>query len=113
MMLIGSLSLIGFPFFTGFYSKEVILELQRGLKASIRKWIGLGSKYKKERSNMSFTQLFPQYNSSLNPLCGSAIQCLVKKLWQNMILVNIGLKTPIICFQHELKRVPITKQTIL
>jgi hypothetical protein len=22
-----------------------------------------------------------------------------------------GLKTPIICFQHELKRVPITKQT--
>jgi len=60
---------------------------------------------------MSFTQLFPQYNSSLNPLRGSAIQCSVKKLRQNMILVNTGLKTPIICFQHELKRVPITKQT--
>nr|YP_009122530.1 ribosomal protein S1 [Niphotrichum ericoides]AJJ48465.1 ribosomal protein S1 [Niphotrichum ericoides] len=60
---------------------------------------------------MSFTQLFPQYNSSLNPLRGSAIQCSVKKLQQNMILVNTGLKTPIICFQHELKRVPITKQT--
>jgi len=28
-----------------------------------------------------------------------------------MILVNTGLKTPIICFQHELKRMPITKQT--
>jgi len=60
---------------------------------------------------MSFTQLFPQYNSSLNPLRGSAIQCSVKKLRQSMILVDTGLKTPIICFQHELKRVPITKQT--
>jgi hypothetical protein len=60
---------------------------------------------------MSFTQLFSQYNSSLNPLRGSAIQCSVKKLRQNMILVNTGLKTPIICFQHELKRMPITKQT--
>nr|YP_009047454.1 ribosomal protein S1 [Buxbaumia aphylla]AGN74245.1 ribosomal protein S1 [Buxbaumia aphylla]AHI16043.1 ribosomal protein S1 [Buxbaumia aphylla] len=60
---------------------------------------------------MSFTQLFPQYNSSLNPLRGSAIQCSVKKLRQNMILVNTGLKTPIICLQHELKRVSITKQT--
>jgi len=60
---------------------------------------------------MSFTQLFPQYNSSLNPLRASAIQCSVKKLRQNMILVNTGLKTPIICLQHELERVPITKQT--
>ncbi len=59
---------------------------------------------------MSFTQLFPKYNSSLNPLHGSAIQCSIKKLQQNMVLVDIGLKTLIICFQHELKRVPITKQ---
>nr|AND51041.1 ribosomal protein S1 [Sphagnum portoricense] len=59
---------------------------------------------------MSFTQLFPKYNSSLNPLRGSAIQCSIKKLQQNMVLVDTGLKTLIICFQHELKRVPITKQ---
>nr|YP_009745561.1 ribosomal protein S1 [Andreaea wangiana]QIH30007.1 ribosomal protein S1 [Andreaea wangiana] len=60
---------------------------------------------------MSFTQLFSKYNSSSNPLRGSAIQCSVKKLEQDMVLVDTGLKTPIICFQHELKRVPITKQT--
>jgi ribosomal protein S1 len=33
-----------------------------------------------------------------------------KKIQQNMVLVDIGLKTPIICFQHALKRVLITKQ---
>nr|AND50348.1 ribosomal protein S1 [Flatbergium sericeum] len=59
---------------------------------------------------MSFTQLFPKYNSSLNPLRGSTIQCSIRKLQQNMVLVDTGLKTLIICFQHELKRVPITKQ---
>ncbi|KAH8941452.1 hypothetical protein BDL97_14G040200 [Sphagnum fallax] len=42
---------------------------------------------------MNFTQLFLKYNYSLNPLHGSVIQCLIKKLQQNM-----------------LKRVPITKQ---
>nr|WHW96935.1 ribosomal protein S1 [Aneura pinguis] len=59
---------------------------------------------------MSFSQLFPKYNSSFNPLRGSAIQCSVIRLQQNKVLVDTGLKTPIICFQHELKRVPITKQ---
>jgi ribosomal protein S1 len=34
-----------------------------------------------------------------------------KKLQQNMVLVDTQLKTLIICFQHELKRVPITKQS--
>ncbi len=37
---------------------------------------------------MSFTQLFPKYNYSLNPLRGSAIQCSIKKLQQNMVLVD-------------------------
>nr|QIA60686.1 ribosomal protein S1 [Lepidozia trichodes]QIA61020.1 ribosomal protein S1 [Lepidozia sandvicensis] len=59
---------------------------------------------------MSFSQLFPKYNSSSNPLRGSAIRCSVIQLQQNKVLVDTGLKTPIICFQHELKKVPITKQ---
>nr|QIA60065.1 ribosomal protein S1 [Radula japonica] len=60
---------------------------------------------------MSFSQLFPKYNSSFNPLRGSAIQCSLIQLQQNKVLVDTGLKTTIICFQHELKKVPITKQT--
>nr|QIA60854.1 ribosomal protein S1 [Makinoa crispata] len=59
---------------------------------------------------MSFSQLFPKYNSSFNPLRGSAIRCSVIQLQQNKVLVDTGLKTPILCFQHELERVPITKQ---
>jgi len=55
---------------------------------------------------MSFTQLFPKYNSSLNPLHGSVIQSSIKNLQQNMVLVDIGLKILIIFFQHELKRMP-------
>jgi len=42
---------------------------------------------------MNFTQLFLKYNYSLNPLHGSVIQCLIKKLQQNMVLVDTRLKT--------------------
>jgi ribosomal protein S1 len=56
---------------------------------------------------MSFTKLFPQYSSSLNPLRGNAIQCSVKKLRQNMILVNTVPITKQMRFILEIKDVEV------
>jgi proton-translocating NADH-quinone oxidoreductase chain L len=72
MMLIGSLALIGFPFLTGFYSKDVILEVAYAkytLSGNFAYWLGTASALL--TSYYSFRLLFLTFLSPEWPLRGS------------------------------------------
>lgn len=67
MMLIGSLSLMGFPFLTGFYSKDVILEVayaKYSMDATFAHWLGTISAF--FTSFYSFRLLFLTFLNNSN-----------------------------------------------
>lgn len=74
MMLVGSLSLMGFPFMTGFYSKDVILELSYAkytLDGTFAHWLGtlsafLTSFYSFRLLYLTFFTSTNSYKSSMN-----------------------------------------------
>jgi len=76
MMLIGSLSLVGFPFLTGFYSKDVILELAYAkytISGSIAFWLGSISVF--FTSYYSFRLLLLTFLSSANGFKRDIVSC--------------------------------------
>ena len=76
MMLIGSLSLIGFPFLTGFYSKDVILELaytNYTVSGNFAFWLGSISVL--FTSYYSFRLLYLTFLGPTNAFKSSLAQC--------------------------------------
>ena len=72
MMLIGSLALVGFPFLTGFYSKDVILEVAYAkytVAGTFTYWLGVSSALL--TSYYSFRLLFLTFVGPVNSLKGS------------------------------------------
>jgi NADH-ubiquinone oxidoreductase chain 5 len=76
MMLIGSLSLIGFPFLTGFYSKDVILELaytKYTISGNFAFWLGSVSVF--FTSYYSFRLLFLTFLAPTNSFKRDLSKC--------------------------------------
>lgn len=76
MMLIGSLSLVGFPFLTGFYSKDVILELAYAkytISGNFAFWLGSLSVF--FTSYYSFRLLFLTFLAPANAYKRDIAQC--------------------------------------
>ncbi|XBJ22993.1 hypothetical protein VPH35_001263 [Triticum aestivum] len=76
MMLMGSLSLIGFPFLTGFYSKDVILELaytKYTINGNFAFWLGSVSVL--FTSYYSFHLLFLTFLVPTNSFGGDRLRC--------------------------------------
>jgi NADH-ubiquinone oxidoreductase chain 5 len=77
MMLIGSLSLMGFPFLTGFYSKDAILELAYSsytCQASFAHWLGTISAF--FTAFYSFRLIYLTFLTDTNaPLSSYSVAC--------------------------------------
>ena len=76
MMLIGSLSLVGFPFLTGFYSKDVILELAYAkytISSNFAFWLGSVSVF--FTSYYSFRLLFLTFLAPANGFKRDIAKC--------------------------------------
>lgn len=76
MMLIGSLSPIGFPFSTGFYSKDVISEpahTQYTISGNFASWLGSVSVF--STPYHSFRLLFPTFPAPTNPFGRDILRC--------------------------------------
>jgi len=76
MMLIGSLSLIGFPFLTGFHSKDVILELAYAkytISGNFAFWLGSVSVF--FTSYYSFRLLFLTFLTPINSFKRDILRC--------------------------------------
>ena len=76
MMLIGSPSPIGFPFLTGFYSKDVISELaytKYTISGNFAFWLGSVSVF--STSHYSFRSLFLTFLAPTNPFGRDILRC--------------------------------------
>ncbi|KAG5107161.1 hypothetical protein JHK82_044131 [Glycine max] len=76
MMLMGSLSLIGFPFLTGFYSKDVILELaytKYTISGNFAFWLGSVSPISKYCDEAAVAHPTRSYEVTIHPTRSSGV----------------------------------------
>jgi ribosomal protein S1 len=53
---------------------------------------------------MNFAKFYYNSNSSIHSLQGNVLKSTVEQIHQDKVIINTGLKTPFLCFQHELSK---------